>query len=579
MSKIFFKLKLFFAVLLLLLLGLSNSKPVQAASASLYLTPSSGTHVINSTFTVTVKVNSDGVSINAAEGTVVYDTDSLDVVSISKAGSIFNLWTAEPTDTGTSINFGGGIPRPGYTGSGGTLFSVTFKGVKAENAQVRFSSGAVLANDGKGTNILASMGSGSYTISPKVIAPANPPVDNKPVETRPAVVERVKPEIISVTHPDQEKWYKNKDAQFEWDIPSEVSGVSYLFNDSPDSNPGNTSDGLIKTKEFTDLEDGIFYLHVKFKDGDGWGTIAHYKIQVDNSPPLPFEIEVKKEEGEDWPLLSFETKDELSGVVSYQITIDNLTENAFEASPEDPTLRVSGLGVGEHTALVKVIDAAGNETYSEQKFYINAIDTPVIVNYPSEMTSSDRLYVSGTALPNVEIELTIQKEGTLLTKSTRSDQDGNWFIINEDKLSNGSYVAWAKAINANGLSSENSVKIGFLVSPPIFTRIGDFVVNYFTVFVSLLFLILLIIILFILLARLTKKKLKKEATEIEVVLRENIKELRKEIENDFTEIKKGKSSVAQKKLLDETQAALKSKIDTMEKKTMKEIRDIEDLVE
>ena len=579
MSKIFFNLKLFLIILLFLVFSLSSPNQAQATSASLYLTPSSGTHVINSTFTVTVKVNSDGVPINAAEGTLVYDTERLDVVSISKAGSIFNLWTADPRDTGSSISFGGGIPRPGYTGSGGTLFSVTFKAVKPDGAQISFSSGAVLANDGKGTNILASMGSGRYTISPKVTAPASNPSDNKPAEITPGPVEaeRIKPEIISITHPDQQKWYKNKDAQFEWKILDGVTDVSYLLNDSPNSNPGNMSDGLVEDKEFMDLKDGVYYLHVKFKDRQGWGTIAHFRLQVDNSPPLPFEIEVRKEDGEDWPLLIFETKDELSGVVSYEIIIGSLEEQAHEASPDKPSLKVSGLEVGEHTVLVKAIDAAGNETYSEQKFYISAIETPIIVSYPNEITSSQKLYLSGTALPNVDIKVTIQKEGTLITEDSKSDQDGNWFVILDDNLSNGSYVAWVQAKNANGLTSENSAKVGFLVSPPIFTRIGEFVVNYFTVFVSLLFLILLIILLAIMLARLARKKLRREASEVEEVLKQNIKDLRDEIKKDFEEMNKGRTSVAQKKLLEETQIALKAKIDSMEKRTMKEIRDVEDL--
>ncbi|PLX21199.1 hypothetical protein C0584_03225 [Candidatus Parcubacteria bacterium] len=582
MNKIFLKSKILLTVFVFLFFGLINVEQADAASASLYLTPSSGTHVINSTFTVTVKVNTDGAPINAAEGTLVYDTDRLDVVSISKGGSIFNLWTADPVDTGSSISFGGGIPRPGYTGAGGTLFSVTFKAVKTDGAQISFSSGAVLANDGKGTNILASMGSGRYTISPKVTPPANnntsDNTDTKPT-TKPEPVEtaRIKPTISSATHPDSQVWYKNRNVQLNWDLPSGVTGISYLMDDSPSSVPGNVSDGLEDNMEFNDNEDGIYYFHLKFRDSSGWGTVSHFRFQIDNTPPLPFEIEVKKEEGEDWPSLFFEALDEYSGVVNYEIIVNSLNEDAYENGAEEPYLKVSGLEVGEHTVLVKAIDAAGNETYAEQKFYINAIETPVILHYPTEMTSSDNLYISGTALPDVLIKLFVQKDGTMISKETKSDQNGNWFIINEDDMPNGSYMAWVQAKNKNGLSSANSEKVGILVSPPIFTRIGDFVVNYFTVFVSLLFLILLIIIMSIFLARIARKKLRKEATEVEDVLKQNIKELRKEIEEDFKTLAKGRTSAAQKKLLDETQTTLRAKIDAMEKKVMKEVEDVEDL--
>jgi len=52
-------------LLIVLFLGFLPSLPVEAADASLYLSPSTGTYSIGNTFSIVIKVNTGGVSINA----------------------------------------------------------------------------------------------------------------------------------------------------------------------------------------------------------------------------------------------------------------------------------------------------------------------------------------------------------------------------------------------------------------------------------------------------------------------------------------------------------------------------------
>jgi len=572
--------KIFLSLVIFASLFLINLAPLSAASGSLYITPSTGTYVVGGSFTVSIKVNTGGDPVNAAEGTLIYDKDLLDVVSISKGGSIFSLWAVDPKDTGSSISFGGGIPHPGYTGTAGTLFSITFKTIKTGTAQISFSSGAVLANDGKGTNILSSMGTGGYTISPRVTAPRTDDRDTtpQPIEKREPVVERIKPTIISLSHPDSEKWYKENDLYLNWKLSETIVGVSFQLNDSPSSDPGPVSDGLFSEKEYLDLEDGVYYFHLKYKDAKGWGTIAHYKVNIDSTAPLPFEIEVFRENDYDWPVIKFKTIDELSKLMSYYVVIGSLEKKAVEILPDLGEYKISGLKVGKHKVLVKAIDNAGNEIYAEKEFYINSIEKPVILNYPLEIRSSDKLFMSGTALANSEIELFIKKESALFTTKTLADSSGNWFLVYEDNLQNGRYQVWAQAKNDKGMMSDNSESVSFLVSPPVFTQIGDFVINYFTVLVSLLFMLLLVIILAILIRILLKKKIKKEAVEIETVLKEKIQELKNEIDTDISKINKGRASVTQKKLVSDIGIEMKAKVETLRGRVMKEIRDVEDIV-
>jgi len=102
--------------------------------------------------------------------------------------------------------------------------TVNFKIKAAGSAQVSFASGSVLAADGKGTNVLANMISGVYTIKPKVTIPS---AEEVPAEqsTSPSVAAGtpLAPVVSSVTHPDPNKWYSNSNPEFTWELPSGVT--------------------------------------------------------------------------------------------------------------------------------------------------------------------------------------------------------------------------------------------------------------------------------------------------------------------------------------------------------------------
>lgn len=565
--RIYNLIKVFLLAGILIFFGWGSINPVEAAGASLYLAPSTGTKLINSKFSVAVKVNTGGQVINASQGTISFDTNLLEAVGASKGGSIFTLWTVDPnfSNSAGTINFGGGVPQPGYSGTAGTICTVTFRAKKVGTAAVRFTSGAVLANDGKGTNILASMGSASFTISPYVEAPKQPPKPEKKVEP-----EYNKPKISSPTHPDQEAWYKLSDVKLIWGLPESVNGVSLSFNESAFSDPGSISDGLFAAKDYEAVEDGVWYFHLKFKDSKRWGTVAHYRVGIDTKPPEPFKIEVETKELGEWPILHFKTTDDGSGIDHYEVFIDTLEAEPFIVEADKNSFQPSDLGGGEHTALVKAVDKAGNETVATEKFRVEPIEAPTIEHYAQEIKSSDRFFMNGTALSNVTIDVFIKKgEDVIVTDKAASDQGGNWFYVNNEGLPNGRYVAWVEAVNDKGIRSEPSNTVSFLVTPPVFARIGGFIINYFTVLVSLLFLILLIIALILFLIAFYRRRLKKETKDIERVLEENLEELKKDISKDIAGL--GSQEKAKVK------SRISKRIDEAKSKILKEIKDIEEL--
>lgn len=576
--------KLFFLFLIISISSLNFIFviPAEAASASLYLTPSTGTYEIGAKFSMGVNVNTGGISVNASQGTISFDSSILKVVSVSTGGSVFSLWTQNPAASGASINFGGGIPHPGYTGTAGRVFTVTFQSLKAGTAQVRFISGSVLANDGKGTNILSSMGSASYTISPKSEAPVAPKPKEVPKKPEKPKEETfyLKPEIKSETHPDEDRWYNVERALFNWDMPEVVQGVSVAFNQKEMADPGPLADGIFDSKEYDIESDGHWYFHAKFKDSKNrWGSVTHFRVNFDSAPPKEFDIEVKQDDPTDWPVLLFETEDELSGVDRYEVTIDNFQTEPIIVKAEDKSYKVAGLGTGMHTAIVKAIDRAGNEVFTSVEFEIKTIDPPVIEDYPAEISPKDKFFVSGTAAKNTIITLFIKKDGEdkEISYQTNADKDGNWFIVTEGEHAKGLYTFWASSENDKGLKSDPSAKLIFLVTPPVFAKIGSFIIDYFTVIVSLIFMTVLIIFLLLLIAEMIRRRLKKETIEIEQVLAKNMSELEKATNAEFIKLGKlsktefNKEKIAAKK-------RLAKKIAETNKRILKEVKDVEKIL-
>lgn len=345
--KFFLRLGLFLFIFLALPAGAQDG-------ASLFLAPASGLYNVGSTFSVTVKVNSGGVPINAAEGTVIFNTNELAVVSLSKSGSVFNLWVQEPDFSNAlgTINFGGIVFNPGYTGTSGKLLTINFKAKAVGNASVSFSSGAVLANDGSGTNILSTLNNGLYTLKSS---------STTPLPLAPAPVQILLPQVTSLTHPDQTKWYSNNNPEFSWPLPEGVTAVSYLINPKPDANPGTMPDGLKSSIKFTGVRDGIQYFHIRFKRGGTWGPIAHFKFQTDTQPPKSFIIgRVDTDASNVQPELLFETEDGLSGIDHYEMRMGggnwftvnkDLAGRPYKLPPQDS---------GTYKIEIKAFDMAGN---------------------------------------------------------------------------------------------------------------------------------------------------------------------------------------------------------------------------
>jgi hypothetical protein len=125
--------------------------------------------------TVFVRVRATDEPINAISGVITFPDNLLRPISVSKESSIISLWTGEPKINRGRISFEGVILNPGFNGSNGLVLRIIFEARSIGIASLNFSEGAILANDGFGSNVLARLESSTLRINTPSLKPNIPP--------------------------------------------------------------------------------------------------------------------------------------------------------------------------------------------------------------------------------------------------------------------------------------------------------------------------------------------------------------------------------------------------------------------
>lgn len=551
--------------------------PQFAHAANLYFSPSSGSHAIGTTLSVSVYVSSADQAMNAASGIISFPQDKLEVTSLSKTGSIFSLWVQEPSFSNSSgmVNFEGIVLNPGFTGAVGKIITINFRVKTAGQAPLAFSSGSALANDGKGTNILTSLGDAVFSLGGAV--PTTAPEAITPGEAGAPSA----PEISSPIHPDPTKWYSLSTSKFVWALPSDATGARLLVGRIPNAVPTVTYIPAISSKELDKLEDGIWYFSVRLRNDAGWGAISRFRFQIDTEKPTSFEIsEVKRTDSTD-PRVKFifEASDKTSGIDHYEIQIGNESPQIWR---DDGSHRYEtpALGPGSYTLIAKAVDKAGNSLANSAEFVIEALEPPTITDYPKELASGEIFNIKGkTKYPDAQINIFLQYEkDEVKSYSVKSDKDGKFTFVAEDRLSSGIYTAWAEVADARGAKSDPSEKVTIVVERPAFLRIGSWAVGFLSVVVPLIALVLLLVYLvwhwwhkFATM----RKRVRKEIREAEHALHKAFDLLKDAIREQIKMLEKTKTK---RQLTEEEEKIikqLKKDLDDAEKFVRKEIEDIE----
>src|SRR3990167_7012091 len=244
--------------------------PLSAHAATLNFSPPSGSYNVGSTFSVNVTVESVGQAMNAVSGVVSFPWDKLEVVSISKQGSILSLWPAEPS----------------FSNSAGT---VSFEGI-----------------------ILTLTSAGETPLAPQAESGASGNALG----------------ITSATHSDHTKWYVNNTPEFSWKLLEGTLEVRTLIGKSPASNPSVSYIPPISKKKVDELPDGTYYFALQVRTAAGWSVVSRYRVNIDTTPPKPFSITFPHGNSgfAPQPIVFFSAVDNESGISHYDIKIGDNEE-------------------------------------------------------------------------------------------------------------------------------------------------------------------------------------------------------------------------------------------------------------
>jgi gas vesicle protein len=544
---------------------------IQAQEASLFLFPGSGSFKIGDTFSVELKTDTGGIPINAAQTTIYFPPDKLEVLNISKESSVFTFWPEEPSFSNSSgkVSFSGGVPHPGFTGIG-NIITINFKTKNEGFSLLALGEGRVLADDGKGTDALVFIKEAKYSVQKETILPEAKP------EVPPTKIP-LPPEISSLTHSQEEEWYNNNNPQFQWKLTPDIIGVSFVLDHQSDTVPDQVSEGKFESKVYEEIDDGIWYFHLRLENEIGWSEPSHRKIQIDTQPPYPFKVIIDNagDLTNPNPKLYFETKDDTSGINHYKLKIGETDFSDLmlaQVNPFSPPFQ----SPGQHPVVVRAVDGAGNIVEAKAVLDVEPIASPQITLSPAKyIAGEETLYLEGTALPEVEIIIFLKENGKeVKIWSTSSNMQGEWSFSTKELIKSGLYYLSALAKDKRGVESKSSdsYKIEVSLSGVSF---GPFMIAFRELAIFLiLFLFFGIIIAgyFTFRTRRAKKILRKETREVEETLNQVFNTLRAEIEERISMFDSRPGfNEQEKKIYDELKEALK----TAEESVEKEIKDVE----
>ena len=538
----------------------------RADAATLYLQPSQTQVSVGNIVSLQVLVNTSGQTINNAESIIQYPTDLLEIISLDKT-SIFSLWVEEPNFSNTTgqISFNGGVPNPGYQGSGGKIVSIVFRAKKAGTASVTFLNSAVRANDGLGTDILTAKSGSEIRII------------QEPVEIEP--VTGMAMNITSSSHPDQNKWYNERNIKLSWSLPSGASAVKTSISASPTSLPTVYYKDPITTKEIPDFEDGIWYFHANYLKGGAWSTPEHFRIKIDATNPTDLVAKAQKDDTGS-VVIHLKASDALSGIDYFKIdpdfedSIDVKADKNGEASAEIPFSTA-----GEHKIIVSAYDKAGNSIQTETSVVASIVSLLSIESYPSEIKTNEQIEASGSApYPYAQIRILVKDEdGVVETYKIKSDSYSRFNFISQPITKEGTYTLWAEIINNDGQIRYSSDTVSIVVGQPLLLQIGTYTIGLMKVLIPAL--ILLILFLLILLYGWLKffslyRRVRKEVAEAERTVDKSFDILKKDLDSHILKLKRAQS---QRKLTVEETDFLESfeeELSDAKKAISKEVNDV-----
>lgn len=546
------------------------------AETTLYLEPATGLYPIGQTFNVEVLLDTDGEAISAADGTVTYSPDDLEVVSLSTADSVFSSWLVTPVvnESEGTIRFQGLLSaQRTYSGSNGRLLTITFRALKKKASQVWFSQGAaVVAADGSGANVLENLRAATYTLTPKEVVPAlGTAVLADSTETG--------IEITPIPLPSDE-WFATSSVKLSWTLPPSVTEMRTLVSDLPYDEPTKTYAVPVSAVSVGELAEGTHYFHLQFRFGDEWGPATHYPLRVDLTPPEYVIVSEAERKDRSDPRVRFivDANDLVSGIGRYEAAIDDGPPIAWER-PQDGMYWVEQLEPGEYTLSMTAYDRAGHASTTSILFQVKALESPVLTNAPHEVIAGNTITVTGSTYPNSTVTVfTALNDNEPDERTLKSDREGTFVATLTENARPGTYAVWFQVADSRGAMSEPSLKRSIDVRQPLVVLVGNIAVNYLSIIIPLVGLVLLLGLIlwygytFI---RTYRARVLRETTDADSVVQREFHELRDHLRKEIGNLEKAKLKRELTREEMRILTALGAKLDHIEERIRIEISDIE----
>jgi hypothetical protein len=188
--------------------------------------------------------------------------------------------------------------------------------VPAQAASLYNDPGMAAMSRGDALKLSVRLG-GSYTVRAATTVPTLEVIIEYVPEANTSAIPRIEP----VTHPDPDGWYNIATAELTWTLPVDITTVRTLLNGSPSSVPTKVYETPINSITLTDLDEGVSYFHIQFRNSDGWGNIRHCRLAVDTAAPTDLKITRASTSNVTNPaqILTFSVTAETSGIVRYLI--------------------------------------------------------------------------------------------------------------------------------------------------------------------------------------------------------------------------------------------------------------------
>lgn len=537
-----------------------------ADAASLYLSPGSLTETLGSDFTIYVGINANGNPTDAWKATVYFPSD-LEVTGTGQT-SYSSLCPEAPTVSGNSVSFQCGA-MAGSTGYGatGNIIYVSVKAVSVGTGSASMADVQVLA--GPGNDVTGSASGGTYTVNAASSGSGNTGASNNNnsntgKSTTPA------PNVTSSTHPDQNSWYNNNTPDFSWNRPSGVTGFSYVFDQSPGTDPGQTVNTTNTGTSFTKKADGTWYFHIRAVGPNGWSSTTNYRVQIDTTAPYSVTVVTDPKGTADVrPIVSFNALDATSGIAYYKISMD-MEPFQQVTSPYLPSYITSG----SHIFYVEAFDLAGNMAEGQAKIYIKQIAVPTITKPQNHAIINlvENLNVTGKANKDTTVDLYF--DGVNIARSIKVGSNGEWQFNYQKLIFPGSHKIVAIAVK-DGIQSQPSKAISIRIDATAISLFGVIIPSWI-VMVMLLFIIGILIFLCILLYEFGKNRYN---ALLERVKKRNT-ESRRRIAGEFIDIQDDLKQDVQRSMNEGRGGEREHKIEQdIETKVKKEIEDAEGDVE